>query len=172
MRNGRAAQFFGFGLMLTLACGGGGGTDAAATKPAEAKTQYRCGLQVSKKTSGQYSGKGSDADAAKADELAWADACAKVPEAERATCHDETKWQVTKSSMSASGGGPVTHSTSIQLVAIAPAFDGDGQSDVSSEEACKAALEVACAKAGAPGDCLAAGYEKKGESRSKTRSMK
>lgn len=53
----------------------------------------------------------------------------------------------------------------------APAFAGEASSEVSSAEACEAALADACAKAGAPGDCLAAGYEKQGEVISKTRRL-
>lgn len=153
------------------ACGGGGGSEAAPSQPQGPKTEYRCSMQVAKKSSGELTGKGNGEDPAKADEAAWADVCAKLPEAERATCRDETKWSVSKSSMSASGGGPVSHSTTLTLVAIAPMFDGEASSEVSSDEACKAALADACTKAGSPGDCLSAGYEKKGEARTKKTQM-
>lgn len=160
------------GLAACLAgagCGGGG--EAAEAQAASPKTTYRCSVQVSKKSSGEFTGKGSGEDPAKADEAAWTDVCAKLPEADRPTCRDEKKWSMTKSSMSASGGGPVTHSTTLTLTAIAPQFDGEGTSEASSEEACAAALSDACTKAGSPGDCLAAGFEKKGEARSKKTSM-
>lgn len=159
--------------LAVAACGGGGeATPSTPSTPASPKTEYRCSIQVAKKASGEFSGKGSGEDPGKADEAAWADVCAKLPEAERATCRDETKWSMTKSSMSASGGGPTAHSTTLTLVAIAPTFDGEATTDVSSEEACKAALADACTKAGASGDCLAAGYEKKGEARTKKTVMK
>ncbi|WAS95418.1 hypothetical protein [Nannocystis punicea] len=152
------------------ACGGGSGSEAAPSKPASPKTEYRCSIQVSK-TASEFTGKGNGEDPAKADEAAWTDVCAKLPEAERATCRDETKWTVTKSSMSASGGGPTSHSTTLALVAIAPMFEGEAFSEASSDEACKAALADACTKAGSPGDCLAAGFEKKGEARTKKTQM-
>ncbi|MBZ5708770.1 hypothetical protein [Nannocystis pusilla] len=148
------------------ACGGGGEAAPSAGTPASPKTEYRCSIDVAR-AGGEFTGKGSGEDPAKADEAAWTDVCAKLPEAERPTCRDETKWTVTKSSMSAGGGGSTTHSTTLTLVAIAPTFAGEATTEVSSDEACKAALADACSKAGAPGDCLAAGYEKKGEARTK-----
>ncbi|MDC0721380.1 hypothetical protein [Nannocystis bainbridge] len=159
------------GLAACLAaCGGGSGSEPAPSQPQGPKTEYRCSIQVANKAS-EFSGKGNGEDPAKADEAAWTDVCAKLPEAERPSCRDESKWSMTKSSMSASGGGPTAHSTTLTLVAIAPMVDGEASSAVSSEEACKAALTDACAKAGSPGDCLAAGFEKKGEARSKKTQM-
>ncbi|WP_096327770.1 hypothetical protein [Nannocystis exedens] len=152
-------------------CGGGGGDEAAPSKPQGPTIEYRCSIQVAKKSTGEFTGKGNGEDPARADEAAWTDVCAKLPEAERPTCRDETKWSVSKSSMSAGGGGPTTHSTTLTLVAIAPLFEGEASSATSSDEACKAALADACTKAGSPGDCLSAGFEKKGEARSKKTQM-
>lgn len=161
----KSAAALGLAAILTVsACGGGETSPSQAKTP---KTTHSCSVQVSEKAGGDYTGKGTGEDPAKAEEAAWTDVCALLPEAERASCRDESKWSVTKTSSSATSGGTTTHSTTVTLVAIAPVFDGEGTSEQSSDEACKAALADACAKAGAQGDCLAAGYEKKGEARTK-----
>lgn len=170
MRDGRMRPLqwaIGLALAFGLACGKG--EDAAKTKTEATPVRtYRCALEVSKRAAGEYIGKGEGADAAQAEAAAWTEVCAKLPEAERASCQDETKWSATKSSQAAEAGEATTHTVTIQLVAIAPGFAGEATSEVSSAAACEAALAEACAQAGAPGDCLAAGYEKKNEEITRT----
>lgn len=164
MRDGRRrAPQWAIGAALAFGLGCGGGEDAAKTSRATPVRTYGCSLEVSKRTDGEYVGKGEGEDAAQAEAAAWTDVCAKLPEAERASCRDETKWSATKSSSSATAGETTTHTVTIQLVPIAPTFAGEASSEVSSAAACEAALAEACARAGAPGDCLSAGYEKKNE---------
>lgn len=157
--------------LVAPGCGGGGDAATTTASPKTARTTHACEVQVSKRAAGEYTGKGSGASPEQADALAWADACAKLPAAEQASCRDETKWLATKSSMVASSEGPLTHATTVTLVALAPSFEGEGSSEVSSAEACARAVADACAQAGAPGECLAAGYEKKAETLRRTTVM-
>lgn len=146
-----------------LACGGG------EPKAEATRTSYTCKIFVAKKVEGKVKADASDADPAKAEEAAWTAVCARLPEADRASCRDEKKFSAQKMSASmAANGGATNHTVTIELEAIAPEFDGEGASDESKEKACGAALAAACAKAGETGDCLAGGkFEKRGESTSK-----
>lgn len=155
------------GLAACLMAAGCGGGESSPAPAKTRKTTHTCTLQVSKKADGEFTATGSGEDPAKAEEAAWAEVCAKLPEAERASCRDEAKWAATKTSSSSTSGEATTHTTTLKLVPVAPSFDGEGTSEQSSDEACKAALAAACERAGAPRDCLAAGYEKKGEARTK-----
>lgn len=155
-----------FALAAALA-GCGGGEQSKAAEGAS-KTSYTCKIFVAKKVEGEFKADASDADPAKAEEAAWAAVCAKLPEAERASCRDEKKFMAQKASASVSAGGPTTHTVTIELKPIAPEFDGEGSSDESQDKACAAAMEAACSKAGEPGDCVAGGkFQQNGKATSK-----
>lgn len=148
-----------FGLCLG-ACGG------EAKKDAETKmvTTHSCTIIVGKKAGAPFEGKGNDADKAKAEEAAWTDACAKLPEADRAGCRDDKKFSSTKAEMSVTANGTASYSVTITLAPVIPQVEGKADAQTTKEDACKAATVKACEAAGAKGDCLASGeYEKRGE---------
>lgn len=154
-------------LVALAACGGAKEVPAAATKSV---TKHSCKIMVSKKAE-EFKGTANGDDQAKVEEAAWADVCAKLPEADRPSCKDESKFSVSKSGGSANAGGATSYNTNITLSAKHPTLDGSADSEVSKDEACKAALTRACEAAGEKGDCLAGGkFEKKGESSSSTTS--
>ena len=111
-------------------------------------------------------GTGVDADPLKAEEAAWADACMKLPPPERPACRDSNRWQATTSKGTAQGK---TTATITLAPASPPQITGKGASAESEEAACQAALLDACEKAGASGDCVAAGtHESRGKMASST----
>lgn len=132
--------------------GGGGGGGAAGTK----KTIYSCFIQVGAKAE-SYSGKASGPDEKKVGDDAWADVCGKLPAADQANCKDGAKWSVAESGGSVASGGKTTFSKTLTLTRKSDNFEGKAKSEVSSDEACKAAKAEACKKAGAEGDCIASG---------------
>lgn len=147
------------------------GADAA--KPAAgatSKTVHGCKIQLAKKKIGPVKGDGNGEDPAKAEEAAWTAVCAALPGAVRDGCRDDKKFSVQKVAGSASAnGGPTNYSVTLTLESIEPEFSGEGKSEASRDEACAAAIADACGKAGEKGDCVAGGgYEKRGESTSKT----
>lgn len=152
--------------LLLAACGGEGAKTAEPTS----KTTYACKIQVAKKKIGPVKGEGNGDSEAKAEEAAWTNVCNALPGAVREGCRDDKKFSVQKSTGSASAnGGPTNYSVTLTLESIEPEFAGEGSSEASKEEACGAAIADACGKAGEKGDCVAAGgFEKRGESLSKT----
>jgi hypothetical protein len=155
-------------ITVTAALAGCGGGEQPKAAEGASKTSYTCKIFVAKKAEGEFKADASDADPAKAEEAAWTAVCAKLPEADRASCRDDKKFTAQKVSASASAGGPTTHTVSIELKPIAPEFDGEGTSDESQDKACAAALEAACSKAGEKGDCVAGGkFQQNGKSTSK-----
>lgn len=157
-------------LLLAAPTACGGDASPAAAAPSKSVTRHSCTAMVAKK-SVEYTGTASGDDAARVEEAAWADVCAKLPEAERDGCRDEKKFAVAKMGGSVNAGAGTTHDTNITSTSLAPTFEGESESEVSKEEACRAALANACTAAGQPGDCLAAGFEKKGEISSSQRSL-
>ena len=149
----------------------GTGCDSGAKDtPAETKsvTKHTCTKMIGKKPV-EYKGTANGDDQAKVEEAAWADVCAKLPEADRPSCKDETKFMVMKSGGSANAGAGTSYNTNITLTSKSPQLEGKSESETSKEEACKAALIKACEAAGEKGDCLADGkYESQGEMSSST----
>lgn len=145
-------------LPALTACGG-------AETPAKAAAKHSCTIMVAKKAPAEVKGSGSSEDKAKAEEAAWADACARLPEAERAGCKDPTRFSPAVSTGSASAnGGPTNYNVNVVLQPLVPTVEGKAEVETSKEDACKVALEKACEAAGEKGDCLAGGkFEKKGE---------
>jgi hypothetical protein len=154
------------GLAAAAGCSGG-----AKEAPAETKsvTQHTCTRIIAKKAV-EYKGTANGDDQAKVEEAAWADVCAKLPEADRPNCKDESKFMVMKSGGSANAGAGTSYNTNITLTSKHPQLEGKSESETSKEEACKAALLKACEAAGEKGDCIADGkFESQGEmSSSKT----
>ena len=151
------------------ACGGEASTTIG---PADAATtmKHSCTVMVARK-SPVYSGTASGDDPARTEEAAWADVCARLPEPERAGCRDEKQFVVARSGGPVDTGAGTRHTTSITLTAIVPTVEGKAESQTSKQEACTAALQLACEAAGAPGDCLAGGkFEMTGEISSSKRS--
>jgi len=152
--------------LLLAACGAEGAKKAEPTT----KTTFDCRIQVAKKKIGPVKGEGNGDSEAKAEEAAWTNVCNALPGAVRDGCRDDKKFSVQKSTGSASAnGGPTNYSVTLTLESIEPEFSGEGSSEASKDEACAAAIADACGKAGEKGDCVAAGgFEKRGESMSKT----
>lgn len=137
----------------------------AKDTPAETKsvTKHTCTRIIAKKGV-EYKGTANGEDEAKVEEAAWADVCAKLPEAERPNCKDADKFMVMKSGGSANAGAGTNYNTNITLTSKHPQVEGKSESETSKEEACKAALAKACEAAGEKGDCLADGkFESQGE---------
>lgn len=160
-------------VLITAAAGlllAGCGAAESPSGAAASKTSYGCKVQVAKKKIGPVKGSGNGEDAAKAEEAAWTEVCAALPGAVRDGCRDDKKFSVQKATASASAnGGPTNYTVTLTLESIEPEFAGEGKSEASREEACAAAIAEACGKAGETGDCVAGGgYEKRGESLSKT----
>lgn len=139
-----------------------------APKAEATVVQHKCTIQVAPAGDPlRVEGSASGEDEAAVLEAAWTDACAKLPEADRASCKDEGKFDVVISGGSATSGGKTHYSKTIALQAKVAQHEGRGESDKSKEEACKAAIAEACTAAGASGDCVAAGtHQKRGESSS------
>lgn len=105
--------------------------------------------------------------------LAAPTACGEASPAAAAPSKSVTRHSCTAmvAKKSVDAGAGTTHDTNITSTSLAPTFEGESESEVSKEEACRAALANACTAAGQPGDCLAAGFEKKGEISSSQRSL-
>ena len=135
---------------------------AAAEKPASGGTVYTCFDQIAAKAE-TFEGTSSGPDEKKAEAEAWATACAKLPAADQPNCHDASKFDVAQSGGSAGAGGKTTYTKTIKLTSHVETVQAEAKSNVSSDEACKAARVDACKKAGAEGDCVAGGkFEQKG----------
>jgi hypothetical protein len=156
--------------LLLVACE----EEAAPSKPREMVSTYECSLEVAKKPT-SYEGKAQmDGDAtpeleAEVEKAAWADACAKVPEAQRTDCKKDSP----KFTWSAGGGtftvnGKTSVSKNITVTERTDGFAGKATSDKSADDAHAAALAQACKAAGASGDCVASGaYEERNDMRSR-----
>lgn len=148
------------GLVALTACDSGSKDTPAETKTV---TKHTCTRMIGKKGV-EYKGTAQGDDQAKVEEAAWTDVCAKLPEADRPNCKDESKFMVAKSGGSVNAGAGTTYNTNITLTSKHPQLEGKSESEVSKEEACKAALTKACEAAGEKGDCIADGkYESQGE---------
>ncbi|HUS66326.1 MAG TPA: hypothetical protein VMZ28_17360 [Kofleriaceae bacterium] len=157
--------------VLSAACKGDKKKEGDGTVGAGAGTQgeggkgaaHECTVIVAAKAApaDPITGTGTDADEAKAEEMAWTDACKKLPPPEQPACKDSSRWSATTSKGTAQGKTTAT----ITLIAAAPPqITGKGSSKENEEAACQAALLDACEKAGAQGDCVAAGtHEAKGK---------
>jgi len=157
-------------LLLALAATSACKKDEGAAAPVEKKeapkvepkTVFTCKLQVAKKVTGDFSGDATGADEKATLEAAWTAVCAKLPEGDRPSCRDQSKFQSTQSGGSATAGKKTTYTVTIKLVPVATAFDGAGKSEANEDEACKQANAEACKAAGETGDCVAGGaYEAK-----------
>jgi hypothetical protein len=135
----------------------------------EETTKYECSLEVAKKKKATYEGTAQLEGAhspeldAKVEAAAWADACAKVPESQRADCKkggDKFTWSAGGGESTVNGKSSV--SMNLTLTERPPGFAGSGKSDKSAEEAHATALAEACKAAGATVDCVASGeFEEK-----------
>jgi hypothetical protein len=153
--------------LVVSACGGDAkDTPAPASK---ATTRHSCTIMLARKAE-EYKGNASGEDEKLTLEAAWTAVCAKLPEAERAHCKDESKYGVMKMVGSGTSGGKTNYNIDLTLTSKPPTHEGKGESETAKEEACKTALEQACKAAGESGDCLASGkLEKQGQSTSSQR---
>ena len=139
--------------------GAGAGTQGAGDKA----STYECKVIIAAKVAPHdpITGTATDADPAKAEEAAWADACKKLPPTEQPACKDSNRWSAATSSGTASG----KTTTTITLTAASPPqITGKGASRENDAAASQAALLDACQQAGAEGDCVAAGtHEARGK---------
>jgi hypothetical protein len=134
------------------------GTASPKTAAPTQKTSYTCKIQIKKKlASPEVKGTADGTDEKATTDKAWADACGKLAEADRADCHDDKKFSASVSSGSATSGGKTNYNVNVTLTAIAPMFEGKGVSDASEDDACKLATDEACKQAGDKPDCVASG---------------
>jgi hypothetical protein len=121
---------------------------------------HHCTISLARKAVDTFAGNGRDADPVKAKEMAWTDACARLPEATRAHCRD-ARWFTPAETSSAADGA---HAVIVTLTPVQAKITGKAELEPSKDAACTAALLKACAAAGVPEDCVASGaYVKAGE---------
>lgn len=107
-----------------------------------------CTVSLTRKEVPTYVGTGSHAEAAQATELAWTDACGKLPEATRPGCRDGSKFAA-----GVVGGDPVT----VTLTPVIAKISGRSEPKPSRDVACAEATARACERSGVAGDCVASG---------------
>lgn len=156
MRSPTLPCCLGLALLHGLAGCGGDAKQAPKQQPVPETKQadmHHCTISLARKAVETVTGEGKDADPGKAKEAAWVDACNKLSEATRAGCRDPQKF--TPAETTSAAAGKTTHSVS--LTAVAPHIEGKAEWKDSKAEACKEAVQKACAAAGEQGDCLASG---------------
>ena len=143
------------------------GSEAGA---GSASTTYDCKIFIKKKVAPPVEGHATDADEAKATEAAWKDACSKLAAPDQPDCRNKDKWSPAISNGSMTFNGKKSSTVTIKLEQNADQITGKGKSAKSEDDACRQATEDACKKAGASGDCVAAGgFEQQGRSTESTR---
>lgn len=140
-------------VSVLVACGGE--TKKQQTIPEDVVVDmYTCTVTLVRKDPLQYAGEGSDADAAKATEAAWTEACGKLPEASRADCRDAAKFTANVTTTVGAG----IHKTSVELTSMAAKLSARSLEPLDSREAaCADARQRACERAGVTDDCVASG---------------
>jgi hypothetical protein len=154
------------------ACDSGDENKGGDAKAAAPKTVYACKITVAAKAGPPetFKGQAQTADEKEAEDKAWEDVCSKLPEADTASCRDNDKFKWALGGMSTEVDGVTQYSKTITLTRAVKAeeFDGEHESEESSEAACTEALALACKAAGAEGDCVEAGsHEQRGRRESK-----
>jgi len=158
------AVVFSLGLWACEKEEGGGG----AEPPKASKTTHSCWVEVAKRVD-QITGTASGEDEAKVTTEAWAAACGKLAAEAQADCRNAERYAATEGGGSISSGGKTTYSKTITRTPKVPTVRGEARSEASKDEACRKAFADACAKAGAPGDCVATGsHERLGEGSTST----
>jgi hypothetical protein len=115
------------------------------------KTLHSCLIQIKKKAE-PVQGTGSAATEDEAKAKAFDDACAKLPEADRADCKDTKKWSATVTTMKTDKEVGATVKLETNVI-----WTGKSKGHANADEACKAANAAACKEAGDAPDCVDAG---------------
>lgn len=135
-------------LSVVAACGGEAKKPPQEVPPDTVVDMVVCTVSLTRKDVPKYVGTGSHADTAKATELAWTDACAKLPEATRPGCLDRGKF-----TPEIRGSDPMT----VTLTPVTAKISGRSEALPSQDVACAEAQRLACERSGVQGDCVASG---------------
>jgi hypothetical protein len=126
--------------------------------------QCRVIIAAAGQAAGAISGQASAPSEVEATEQAFRAACRQLSPAERPACRDSTRWHPTITVERTEGGAGIMVSVVLRP-AEPPQVIGQARSTESSFHACHHATLDACRKAGAEGDCVAAGaFEMIGQS--------
>jgi hypothetical protein len=163
-------KLYAIALALAVAATACGKKNDSAGSAPSGGTEYGCTIFIKKKATGApVQGQATDPDEAKATEAAWKDACGKLAAADQPDCQNKDKWTAAVSTGSMTMNGKKSSTVTIKLEQNVPQVKGKAKSSTSEDDACKQAVADACKKAGAAGDCLAAGgFEQQGKSTEKT----
>ena len=142
-----------------------------------AGAEQECGVQIVRvgPPAPTYVGKGEGESAEAALELAWRDACSRVPEDQRTGCDGSERFVINEQSTSASfnyqnGKSTSSHTATLTLIETSAGAIAEARSEHGFDDACERARTAACIKAGAEERCLADGayrveWERRGPAR-------
>lgn len=128
-----------------------------ASQPAATRPISACTVSIRSKASQQaFKGKATHADKQQALDAAWKKACAALPDGSVAFCRDESRFKG-QTVMATDLGGPdrgASYEATVTVRAVAPVFEGTGQSQAGGAQACQQAVTQACEAGGARADCV------------------